>query len=105
MNQTQPTIPFWNYFDYIPAVSNVSGSVRGLVGVAEAIVGIVTGPTIELAGRMAGRSKPFLFIDGIANIIRASVAETPVIGNIALYIYDHSSSKSTFQQDMGIYWG
>ncbi len=105
MNPTQPNIPSWNYFDYVPLISNVSGTVRIGVGTIEAVVGVVTGPTIELVGRLCGRSKPFLFIDGIANVIRGSVAEAPVIGNIALYIYDHSSSKSTFQRDMGIYWG
>lgn len=97
-----PSIPFWNYFDYIPVASNISGGVRGLFGTVEVIVGVVT-LSFEMIGRMAGRSRPLVVVDGVANIVRASVAECPVVGNIALYLYDHSIVfKRDFQQAAGI---
>jgi hypothetical protein len=98
-----PSIPFWNYFDYVPVVSNFSGTVRGVFGTVEAVVGVVTLP-FEVFGRtISSQSRPFILVDGIANVVRGTIAETPILGNIALYLYDHSVVlKRDFQQAAGI---
>ena len=91
-----------NVLDYIPIISNISGVVRSIFGTIEAVVGIPTFP-IELFVRATGARNTFLFVDGIANIIRGSVASTPLLGNVTLYLYDHSPMiKKDFQFATGL---
>ncbi len=99
--QTQ-YVPWWNVPDYVPLMSNVSGSIRGLFGVVESVVGVVTLP-FELLGRIAFDPRPFVLVDGVANVVRGSIAETPILGNVVLYLYDHSVVfKTDFQRSAGL---
>lgn len=96
-----------DFFDYIPIVSNISGIVRGIFGAVETMIGIPALP-IQLLGRIVFKPtekgySSFLFNKGISNIIRGSLAQGPIISNIALYIYDQSPSlKFDFQKACGI---
>ena len=78
------------YMDYIPFVSMVSGVARAVFGIFQAAYGIVSYHW-EKNARVLGNKSPFTFVEGIANIVRGIVAaHKPFVGNIALYLYDHS---------------
>lgn len=99
--------PYQNPFrlevlDYIPLVSTVSGVARAVFGVVETALGAVIFP-IELVGRVCRYKQPFTFVYGVSNIVRGSIAAEPVVGNIILYLYDHSPViKRDFRRATGI---
>lgn len=100
--ENQNHIPWWNYFDYVPVVSNISGTVRTVFGTAEAVIGVVAIP-FQLLSRAAGRRHTFILVDGVANIVRGAIAEAPILGNVGLYLYDHMPSfKKDFQRATGL---
>jgi hypothetical protein len=90
--------------DYIPLVSIVSGVARVFFGMlqtaAAAIQGTVSfvdfcfhpfrGSSID-----DGNS---LYLHGKANIARGSIAILPIVGNISLYLYDHSSLAKDWER-------
>lgn len=90
--------------DYIPLVSIVSGVARSFFGLlqigAAAIQGTVSfvdfcfhpsrGSSID-----DGNS---LYLHGKANIMRGSIAMLPILGNLSLYLYDHSSLAKDWER-------
>ncbi len=88
--------------DYIPLVSTVSGAARAFFGSIQSAVGVVLLP-VQIAGRMAGHKQSFILIQGIANVVRGIIAAKPIVGNIAMYLYDSSKIvKKDFQIASGI---
>lgn len=75
--------------DYIPIVSTISGIARAVFGVIQAAVGVVAFP-VQLCGRVTNVRSPFILNKGIANVVRGVIAGKPFVGNIILYLYDHS---------------
>lgn len=84
------------FLDYIPLVSVISGVARAVFGIFETLFGIIALP-FQLGARAIGRKHPFICIEGVANIIRGVIAIKPIIGNVILYIYDHSK---VFKRDI-----
>ncbi len=74
--------------DHIPLVSTVSGVARVAFGLIQTCVGVVAFP-FQVALRVSNHVRPFILINGFANIIRGSIAIVPIGGNIILYLYDH----------------
>ena len=88
--------------DYIPIVSIVSGVARGFFGSIQTAVGVLLFP-VELISRVSGHNHSFIAVHGIANVIRGAIACKPLVGNIVLYLYDHSPRmKLDFQKAVGI---
>lgn len=84
--------------DYIPLVSNVAGAVRGVFGSIQIAVGVLLSP-VEIISRVRENQFSFIAIQGIANLVRAVVAQKPIVGNIVLYLYDHNRHmKYEFQK-------
>lgn len=100
LNHAGPTT--LEFLDEIPIVSTVTGAVRQIFGAAEVLLGIPAFP-IQLIGRAYGIKHSFLIVQGLANIVRGHVAMYPITGNIAIYLYDHSSIvKNDFRRSAGI---
>ncbi|HSX13067.1 MAG TPA: hypothetical protein VLE96_01420 [Chlamydiales bacterium] len=88
--------------DYIPFVSIVSGVARNFFGAIQTTVGVILLP-VELISRMSGKHQSLIAVQGIANMIRGTIACKPIGGNIVLFLYDHSPhTKSEFQKAVGI---
>ena len=80
--------------DYIPLVSIVSGVARWVFGATQ-IVGGTIQSTIDLVhvlrtGKLDGDDGSYMYNQGKSNMVRGSVAIWPIVGNIALYVYDNS---------------
>jgi len=82
---------FFQQLDYIPLVSTVTGVARVIFGVLEAVLGILTIPFELIRDAYEGKNHQYLLISGCANVGRGFVAGWPIVGNIALYLYDHSN--------------
>jgi len=88
--------------EYIPLVSTIVGLARAIFGLAETLIGLLTLP-FELASRSIEHKKPLMVIDGLANIARGLIAAKPIIGNVILYVYDHSSAtKRDIRKGIGL---
>lgn len=88
--------------DWIPIVSIVSGVARAVFGFLQAVVGVFAFP-FQLIGRTSHVKKPFILIQGFANMVRGSIAVKPIVGNVILYIYDHTSIfKGDLRKSLGI---
>ena len=83
--------------DYIPLVSLVSGVARTIFGAMQLVVAAVQS-TVDLVDflfhpydeRSGKNDGSYMYNQGRANMARGSVAMVPILGNIALYLYDHS---------------
>ena len=87
--------------DYIPVVSIASGIARfgfgGMQLVASAVQSTVA--LVDLCLHPTeGSSKndgTYMYNQGMSNMARGSVAIYPILGNITLYVYDHSRFANT----------
>lgn len=94
--------PMFGTLDYIPVVSSVAGVARFAFGLIEAALGAVVLP-IQGVQRMFNVEQRFLFNLGISNMVRGKIAFIPIIGNLALYFYDHMpNTKSDVQNLFGL---
>jgi len=79
--------------DYIPLVSAVSGITRSIFGALQMGVGTIQS-TVDLVNFCVHRCEKdegsYIFNQGKSNMVRGSVAICPILGNIILYVYDHS---------------
>jgi hypothetical protein len=92
LNRESGPIPsFSKQLDYIPFISVVTGVARIIFGILEMVLGILLLPLEVLRGLFTGVNHEFTLIQGAVDILRGYVAAHPFIGNIALYLFDHSS--------------
>jgi hypothetical protein len=84
----KPTL--FQQMDWIPIISNISGTVRAIIGVVQIILGVFTLIPEMIYSVAAGESHVYLITAGALNIIRGIVAEIWIAGNIALFLYDTS---------------
>ena len=82
--------------DYIPLVSTVSGIARSIFGFLQMGAGTIQS-TVDLVAFCVHPYENFdkddgsyMFNQGKSNMVRGSVAMFPILGNIFLYLYDHS---------------
>lgn len=82
--------------DYIPLVSTVSGIARSIFGALQLGVGTIQS-TVDLVDfcvhpceKLDKDDGSYMLNQGKSNMVRGSVAMFPILGNIVLYLYDHS---------------
>lgn len=91
--------PLFATLDYIPLVSTISGVARVAFGALEVALGAVVLPA-QVILRICNVKHRFLLNIGVSNIVRGTVGATPITGNIALYIYDHTTTAREDIQNM-----
>ena len=77
--------------DYVPLVSTITGIARIVFGLFEVVLGILAAPFELIRDAYTGRNHQYTLIRGVTNIGRGFVAAWPLVGNIALYLYDHAN--------------
>lgn len=90
--------------DYIPMVSIVSGVARTGFGALQ-IYAAAAQSTVSLVDFCFHPSRgssiddgTSWYLQGKANMLRGSIAIWPVLGNITLYLYDHSSLAKDWER-------
>jgi hypothetical protein len=86
VSRAEPTM--FQQLEWIPIVSNIVGTVRGIFGAIQVVVGIFTLAFEFIYAVSTGQSHIYLIAKGAINILRGVVAEICILGNIALYLYD-----------------
>jgi hypothetical protein len=89
--------------DYIPIISIVSGIARTAFGTLQQVAGLAQ-DTVSLvhfcfhpSADSSIDNNTSLHLRGKANIIRGSIAICPIVGNITLYLFDHSSVSKDWE--------
>ncbi len=90
--------------DYIPIVSIASGVARVGLGALQVTASVAqdVASFIDFCCHPSQGSSiengTSLFLHGKANMIRGSIAIWPILGNITLYLYDHSSLAKDWER-------
>lgn len=90
--------------DYIPMVSTASGVARAGFGMLQIVAAFAlnTASLVDFCLHPSRGSSiddgTSLRLQGKANIRRGSIAMWPILGNITLYLYDHSSYAKDWER-------
>ncbi len=92
------------FLDYIPMVSIASGVARLAFGMLQTVAAPIKDVVsfVDFYSHPSGGSSidngTSLYVRGRANMIRGSTAMWPILGNITLYLYDHSSLAKDWER-------
>jgi hypothetical protein len=92
-----------NVFGYVPLVSNISGSLRVVLGKIQLVASAVLALIALFVGQpVLAISLLICCVNGLPNIFRGFVENIPVIGNIACLCYDILGGRISYLGEKGV---